>query len=145
MTSAPTSNPLTTIAWPAAAALGTFALIRPLASITGADDFLGKPLTPILLTVIISVVWILVAGLARLRSPFLTLLAAGAVYAVASIALSAILSPVLSGELQGPLTNPFALVSVLGVNLVWGAITGGLAWLLAQAFRERKRRNSSES
>jgi hypothetical protein len=144
MTSAP-SNPLTAVSWPTAAALGTFALLRPLASITGADDLLGKPLTPILLTVIISVVWILVAGLARLRSPFLTVLAAGAIYAVASTALSAILSPLLTGHLQGPLTNPFALVSVFGINLLWGAITGGLAWLLAQLVRERRRRRSRES
>jgi hypothetical protein len=141
MTTTPTStpNPLTSISWPVAATLGMVALIRPVFSITGADQWLGKPLTPILLTVVISVVWILVAGLGRLRSPFLTLLAAGALYAVASTILSAVVSPMLTGELQGPLANPFALVSVLGINLLWGAITGALAWLLDRARRRSAR------
>jgi hypothetical protein len=135
----PAPNPLTAISWPVAGALGMLALIRPVFSITGADEVLGKPLTPILLTVLISLVWILVAGLGRLRSPLLTLLAAGALYAVASTILSAMLSPVLTGELQGPLTNPFALVAVLGLNLLWGAITGALAWLLDRARRRSSR------
>jgi hypothetical protein len=138
MTTTPSTNPLTTISWPLAAGLALLALVRPAFSISGADELLGRPLTPILLTVLISLVWILAAGLGRIRSPFLTLLAAGALYAVASTALSAIASPLLTGELQGPLVNPFALVSVLVVNLLWGAATGGLAWLLD---RTRRRPN----
>lgn len=107
--------------------LAVLALVRPLFSIIGLSDTLGKPATPIVLTVVISVLWILIVGLSRVRNPLLTLVFAGLAYAVLSILLSAVLSPILHGELQGPLTNPFAIVYVLATNAVWGLITGALA------------------
>lgn len=107
--------------------LAVLALVRPLFSIIGLSDALGKPATPIILTVVISVLWILIVGLSRVRNPLLTLVFAGLAYALLSILLSAVLSPILHGELQGPLTNPFAIVSVLVTNAVWGLITGALA------------------
>ncbi|WP_338042999.1 hypothetical protein [Nocardiopsis valliformis] len=48
-------------------------------------------------------------------------------YGVIAIVLSAVLSPFLHGEPQGPLANPFAVVSVLTTNALWGALSGGLA------------------
>lgn len=107
--------------------LAVLALVRPLFSIIGLSETLGKPATPIILTVVISLLWILLVGLSRVHNPLLTLVLAGVGYAVLSILLSAILSPFLHGELRGPLTNPLALVSALATNAVWGLITGALA------------------
>lgn len=113
--------------WPLVAGLTVVALVRPLFSITGLDDALGKPATPLVLTALISVAWILVAGLTRVREPLLTLVAVGLAYAVASILLSAILSPILTGHLQGPPAMPIAVVPVLVTNAIWGAACGVLA------------------
>lgn len=130
------TNLLATIGWPYAIGLGLFALVRPVASITGLDDVVGRPLLPLLLTVAISSVWILAVTLSNVRRPFLTLVAAGAVYATAATLMSAPLSLAITGELQGPLTNPFAVVSVLITNLIWGAAAGAIAVLV-----QRLRRN----
>jgi hypothetical protein len=134
------TNVLTTIAWPYAIVLGLFALVRPIASITGLDDLVGRPLLPIVLTVAISLIWILAVGLSRVRRPFLTLVAAGATYALAATVMSVPLSLAITGELQGPLTNPFAVVSVLITNLIWGAAAGGIAVLV-----QRMRRGGASS
>jgi hypothetical protein len=134
------TNVLTTIAWPYAIGLGLFALVRPIASITGLDDLVGRPLLPIVLTVAISLIWILAVGLSRVRRPFLTLVAAGATYALAATVMSVPLSLAITGELQGPLTNPFAVVSVLITNLIWGAAAGGIALLV-----QRMRRGGASS
>lgn len=130
------TNLLATIGWPYAIGLGLFALVRPVASITGLDDVVGRPLLPLLLTVAISSVWILAVTLSNVRRPFLTLVAAGAVYATAATLMSAPLSLAITGDLQGPLTNPFAVVSVLITNLIWGAAAGAIAVLV-----QRLRRN----
>ena len=134
------TNVLTTIAWPYAIGLGLFALVRSIASISGLDDLAGRPLLPIVLTLAISLIWILAVGLSRVRRPFLTLVAAGATYAVAATVMSVPLSLAITGELQGPLTNPFAVVSVLITNLIWGAAAGGIALLV-----QRMRRGGASS
>lgn len=110
--------------WPLVAVLVAVALVRPLFSVVGLSDTLGKPVTPIVLTVAVSLVWILAAGLGRVRHPLLTLLATGLGYALASLVLSAVLSPLLTGELQGPLTRPFAIIPLFAVNAGWGAVCG---------------------
>lgn len=134
---------LKSISWPAATALGLFALVRPLLSITGAMDQLGRPVTPIVATVGISVVWILVAGLSRrVRSPVATLAAAGVVYSAATIVLSGILSPILTGHLQGPLAVPYGIIPMTLVNVVWGLAAGALALVLRQALRTSSARSS---
>lgn len=135
----PPKNPLLELNWPIGVGLGVFALIRSLASITGVDELLGRPATPLLLTALVSLVWILVIGLSRVPRPFLTLVLSGAVYGVGAIVMSAILSPLLAGELQGPITNPFAIVSVLLTNLAWGALAGALALVIRRARRARRR------
>jgi hypothetical protein len=104
--------------------LGLFALIRPVFSIVGWSEELGKPATPLVLTAVVSVVWIGVAGFSRVREPLLQLVAAGIGYAIVSTLLAAVLSPVLEGELQGPITNPIALVMVTLTNMLWGTLCG---------------------
>lgn len=116
--------------WPLILGLSTIALVRPLFSIVGLSDELGKPATPLILTVAVTVVWVLIVGLSRVRRPVATLVAAGVGYAVASTVLSAILSPIIGGEVDGPLANPIALVPIFLVNVLWGLIAGGLALML---------------
>ncbi|WP_435769610.1 hypothetical protein [Nocardioides sp. SYSU DS0651] len=113
--------------WPLVVALGAFALVRPLLSITGLADDWGRPATPLVATAVITLVWVLAVVVTRQTRPVATLLAAGLVYAALSVTLSAILSPILEGELQGPLTNPFAVISVAVVNVAWGAVAGVVA------------------
>ncbi|MEJ1200822.1 MULTISPECIES: hypothetical protein [unclassified Streptomyces] len=100
------------------------ALVRPLLSVTGLTDALGRPLTPLLLTAGISLAWILAVGLSRVREPLLTPVAAGVAYALAAVVLSGVLSPLLTGELRGPLARPQAILPMFLVNGVWGAVCG---------------------
>ncbi|RII17199.1 hypothetical protein DSC45_13630 [Streptomyces sp. YIM 130001] len=106
------------------AALVAVALVRPLFSVAGWSEALGKPLTPLLLTFGISAVWILAVGLSRGPEPFLTPVAAGVGYAVAALILSGALSPFVAGELRGPLAQPLAVVPLFVVNAAWGAVCG---------------------
>lgn len=53
--------------------LAAVALIRPLFSITGLSDTLGKPATSLSLTAAIFAAWIDVGALSRVREPLLTL------------------------------------------------------------------------
>lgn len=115
--------------WSLIMLLGVLALVRPILNITGGMDLLGRPVGPVLLTVLISVVWIAVVVWRRSARPVLTLTCAGLVYAVLAVALSAVLSPVLDGELRGPLATPggIGVVLVLLVNAGWGAAAGLVA------------------
>lgn len=107
--------------------LAVFACIRPLMSIFGLMEQIGQPLASIAVTAIISFVWIAAVVFVRDKQPIATLMFTGVAYGVLAIALSAVLSPILTGQLQGPITNPFAIVSVLLTNALWGAIAGFLA------------------
>ncbi|MCQ8193747.1 hypothetical protein [Streptomyces rugosispiralis] len=109
---------------PLVALLTAVALVRPLFSVTGLSEALGKPLTPLLLTAFISLTWILAVGLSRVREPLLTPVAAGVAYALAALVLSGILSPLLEGDLRGPLAHPPAILPLFLVNGVWGAVCG---------------------
>lgn len=133
-TTAPTTDRLH---WPLVLGLAAFALVRPLFSIVGLSDTLGKPATPLILTAVVSLVWILVVGLSRVRRPVLTLVAAGLCYAVLVVLLSGILSPVLDGRLEGPLAKPALILPLLLTNAVWGLVTGALADLVQRARRVR--------
>lgn len=123
--------------WPLVVGLGALALVRPLMNIVGLMDRLGRPAAPLLVTLAISIVWIAVVGLSRVRQPVLTLVFAGIVYGVLSIVLSGILSPILTGRLHGPLATPFAVIPSLAVNAIWGAITGAIARLVQQVRQRR--------
>ncbi|MCZ9348481.1 hypothetical protein NGM36_01425 [Streptomyces mutabilis] len=52
---------------PTVALLTVVALVRPVFSVTGATDALGRPLAPLLLTLLTSLFWILAVGLSRVR------------------------------------------------------------------------------
>lgn len=137
-------NNFNTLQWPLIIGLGAFALIRPLVRVVehqlGADMGVAAP---IILTVLISVVWVAVVGFSKARHPVLTLLFTGLTYAVLSIILSGILSPILDGRLEGPLANPIAIVPVLLINAAWGLAAGGLA-LLTQRLRGVKSADPKE-
>jgi hypothetical protein len=120
-------NYLDRLHWPLIIGMGALALIRPFMSITGLMEGLGRPFGPILMTVLISVAWLAIVVLGRVREPIFTLIFTGLVYGAFAIAISAILSPILTGELAGPITNPFAIVSVLITNAIWGLIVGVIA------------------
>lgn len=124
--------------WPLILVLAAIALVRPVMSITGLMDELGKPLAPLLVTAAVSVIWIASVGLSRVSRPVLTLIFAGLGYGVFAIILSGILSPILNGQLEGPLAAPFAIIPVLLVNAAWGAITGVIARALHGARRGRR-------
>ncbi len=115
------------LSWPAVISLGLLALARPLARITGADEVLGTPGGPLLLTLAVTAAWVLVVGLGRVPRPVLTLTLAGVTYALATLPLSAVLSTVIDGVPAGPLVNPVAIVPVLLLNAGWGALAGVLA------------------
>ncbi|MBA9002936.1 hypothetical protein [Thermomonospora cellulosilytica] len=123
------------INWPLVCLLTGIALIRPLFSIAGWSDALGRPATPLILTAAISLAWILIPALTRAREPVLTLVCAGVAYAAASIVLSGILSPILTGELQGPLAHPVAILPMTLMNALWGTACG----LCAQALQHLRR------
>ncbi|MBU5670684.1 hypothetical protein [Paenibacillus brevis] len=110
--------------------LGAIALVRPVMKITGVMDLLGQQFGSILMTVLISLIWLIVVLRKKVSSPVTILVGAGLSYALFAILLSGIVSPLLDGKLQGPLTNPLALVSIFTTNAVWGLLIGGIAKLL---------------
>lgn len=126
------------LSWPLIVLLGVFALVRPVLNITGGMDVLGRPVGPVLVTGVISVVWLVVVVWWRSERPVVTLLCAGLVYGVLAVVLSAVLSPILHGEFRGPLVTPggIGVVMVVLVNACWGAVAG----LVASAVGSRLRR-----
>ena len=104
--------------------LGALALIRPVLKITGIMDMIGQPFGTMLVTVCISIIWLAAVVIKKSRHPVRILVLAGVWYGVSAILLSGILSPILDHQLQGPLTNPFAMVSVIATNALWGLIVG---------------------
>jgi hypothetical protein len=120
--------------WPLVLGLGALALVRPLIRIvTDPAGTADAPALAITVSLLISVVWIAVAGWTNVAHPVLTLVCAGLVYGVLSIVLSAVLSPILTGQLQGPLATPFAIIPVLITNAIWGLVTGAIALLIRRA------------
>jgi hypothetical protein len=132
-------NKLNQLHWPLIFGMGALALIRPLMSITGLMEGLGRPEGPILVSVLISMAWLAIVVYVRVREPLLTLIFTGIAYGVFAILISAILSPILLGELTGPLTHPYALVGVLITNAIWGAIVGLLAVGIQRRTRPKSR------
>ncbi|KRL05639.1 hypothetical protein [Liquorilactobacillus oeni] len=118
--------------------LAVVALIRPLMSILGIMDTLGKSLTPIITTIGISIIWILAVYLKADLRPIFTLICTGIVYGILAILLSGILSTLLTGRLQGPLAHPVGIVGILVTNAIWGLITGFIASLLLKIKKSKK-------
>lgn len=113
--------------WPLIIGLAAIAFVRPLMSMLGLLEKIGQPAASISLTIVITFLWIAVVVLGRVDEPLLHLTFTGITYGVFAIVLSAILSPILTGQLQGPVMNPFAMVSVLVTNAIWGVCSGLIA------------------
>lgn len=112
--------------------LGALALIRPIMKITGVMDLIGQQFGSILMTILISLAWLIIVLVRRVANPVAILVGAGMCYALFAIVLSGILSPLLHGELRGPLTNPFAIVSIFAINAIWGFVIGAIAKSLSR-------------
>lgn len=116
------------IPWPTVFLLGVIGLIRPLLSIAGFFDAVG-PAGSLIVSVVIAAIWIAFVVRRRTQQPILTLAAAGAVYAVFSILLAAVVLiffPEASGEAPVSLSLLLTagLASALILNVVWGAFLG---------------------
>ncbi|SHN44669.1 hypothetical protein [Cryptosporangium aurantiacum] len=111
--------------------LGFLGLARPTLSIVGAYDsgFLAKPVGPLLLTALISAVWIAAAVWRRVHSPVLTLTAAGVAYALFAILLNLSLQPFLASAEPIP---PPGYIAILIFNALQGAVLGLIAWAILQ-------------
>jgi len=110
------------------------ALVRPLLSIVGIAEMLGKPVVSIGSTLVITIIWVWVAS-QKSEDPIKTLAATGITYGLLAIILSAILLPILIGQLQGPVLSIYGISSVLITNLIWGVVAGVLAKILQSARR----------
>ncbi len=112
-------------------------MVRPVLNITGGMDVLGRPVGPVLVTGVLSVVWLVVVVWWRSERPVVTLTCAGLVYGVLAVVLSAVLSPILHGELRGPLVTPggIGVVMVLLVNACWGAVASAVGSRLRRVGR----------
>lgn len=115
--------------------LGAIAMIRPIMKMTGLMDLIGQQFGSILMTVLISLAWLIIVIMKKVTDPVRTLVLAGVAYALFAIIVSGVMSPILTGHLQGPLTNPFAFVSVFITNAIWGLIVG----VIAQGIRKGRR------
>lgn len=124
--------------WPLVLALGAVALLRPVLEPAGVTGELG-PVGPLLVTLAITVFWIVVVELRRVSRPVVTLVCAGIAYGVFTVALSAVLSLSLAGEVRVPMVTPvlFGVPSVLFVNAAWGGIAGLVAAALRRARADR--------
>jgi len=112
-------------------ALGLLALTRPLMKIVGLIQIFGnEAIGSIIMTLLISFVWIIITVKKELENPVQVLVGAGVCYAILVTIASGILSPLLDGRLQGPLSNPVAFISVFFTNVVWGLITGSIAAMI---------------
>ncbi|AWX57125.1 hypothetical protein AB432_019630 [Brevibacillus brevis] len=107
--------------------LGALALIRPLMKMIGFMNIIGQQFGAILMTILISLAWLVIVVKRKVPNPITVLVFSGMSYALFVIILSGILSPILLGNLQGPLTNPLAIVSVFITNAIWGFVIGGIA------------------
>lgn len=115
--------------------LGTLALIRPLMKMIGFMDIIGQQFGAILMTILISLAWLVIVVKRKVPNPITVLVFSGMSYALFVIILSGILSPILMGNLQGPLTNPLAIVSVFITNAIWGFVIGGIAKAIGRVQR----------
>ncbi|MEV7625647.1 hypothetical protein [Actinoplanes sp. NPDC089786] len=109
-----------------AVVLGLFGLVRPVLSVVGAFDggVLGKPVGPIVVTVVICVVQVVAVVVARVGNPVLTLGVAGVAYGVFAILLNLSLQPVLASAEAIPLPG---YVAIPVFNALLGLVLGVVA------------------
>ncbi|PXY32393.1 hypothetical protein [Prauserella muralis] len=122
--------------WGLIVALGAVALVRPVLSIVGALDALGKPWSPIAVTALIAIVWTGAAVATRAERPVPTLALAGVAYAVLAIVLNLVTATVTD---EGRFVTVPGAIAMLATNALYGAVLGVVAHGLLR-LRERARR-----
>ncbi|MDT0268185.1 hypothetical protein RM844_18030 [Streptomyces sp. DSM 44915] len=119
----PFARRLRTLNWPLVVLLVLLALARPLASVAGLGDVLGRPLTPWLLIGAVSVVWVLLTNRRPEPDPMTTLTVTGLGHGLSVILVGAVHS-LATGDWQAPLEQPLSLAPILVVSAGWGALCG---------------------
>ncbi|MCY1140817.1 hypothetical protein OWR29_22700 [Actinoplanes sp. Pm04-4] len=116
--------------------LGLVGLARPVLSIVGAYDSgpLAKPVGPLVLTALVSLVWIAAVVIVKPAKPVLTTVAAGVAYGIAAILLNWALQPFLDSAETIPLPGYFG---ILIFNAVQGAVLGVIAWLVLRVTKRQ--------
>lgn len=116
-----------TIDWLLVLSLAVLPLLQSLFSITGWAKSLGRPQTPLMLALVITVIWVAVVGLSRAARPVATIVWASAIAAVVSAGLSLLVPAVTNGD-AGNLLDGFGvlatLIATLAIYLIWGMAAG---------------------
>ncbi|WP_216215943.1 hypothetical protein [Amycolatopsis aidingensis] len=113
---------LESLPWGLILGLGALQLVRPLMSMVGALDAMGKPWSPVAVTVIIAIIWIGVVVAKRVAQPVLTLAFAGIAYGIFAVALN------LIGTMFG--AQSMAAAGILG-TLLFNGLLGLVLGLIA--------------
>lgn len=112
--------------WPVAIGLGSLAALWPLADLTGLNDVLGQPATPLLILAMVTAIWVAVVGLGRVPRPVLTLTITGITYGVLIILLGAVFGD--RGEGVSGVISVIASAFELVQATVFGAFAGLIAY-----------------
>ncbi|PRX49556.1 hypothetical protein B0I33_103593 [Prauserella shujinwangii] len=113
------------MSWKLVVALAAFGLLRPLLSMAGVLDALGKPWSPLAATAVIAVVWVGAVVWARPAQPVLTLTLAGVGYAVLAVLLNLAAQPLFE---DARLVPGAGMIAMLVTNALWGAVLGVVAF-----------------
>lgn len=119
--------------WSLIVGLGCLALIHPLLNSTGLMERLSRPVGPLLVTALVSAIWVATVVLAGVRAPLTTLALTGLAAGLAVLAVGALLAPALTGWPSGLMRNPIAVIAVLALNTLWGTLAGFVALALQRA------------
>ena len=139
MTSPASQSPWRELRWPVIIGLGAVGLARPILSVAGVyddDGALPKPGGPLLLTAVISLIWLVAAVVLRLKQPVLSLALVGVAYSVLAILMNLVLQPILDSAESIPVPGMIAMTIT---NAIQGAILGLIAWLILRALHNSRR------
>lgn len=125
-------NKLQQLHWPLIIGLGALALLMPFMNISGLMDIFGRPLGPILVMTLISLLWLTIVLTNKVQQPILTLTCAGFVHGIIAFVLGTLFAPYLTGTAMNPIIRSFALTGILATNTFWGFAMGVIAWGVRQ-------------
>lgn len=120
--------------WKLIVTLSAIGLVRPLLSMFGVLDALGKPWSPVAVTVVLAVVWVAAVVAARVSEPVATLALAGVGYGVLALLLNIVGAATTDAEVAPPI----GLAAMILGNGIYGAVLGLVALGLLR-LRERAR------
>lgn len=131
--------------WELITTLGLVGLIRPIVKIIG--DVAGIPIPPLvtyILTFAIAATWIAVVIMYNVKKPMYVLAGAGAVYAIASIALAVVIQlgipSMADPEAKLHLLLTVGFVGSLVFNVVYGAFLGVLAEVISVVGKNKRKK-----